>query len=411
MSNLAETVVAKGTIVVPENTATVEMPSIPDTPDSLLVQILRTKRRHGSPGDINFRMWLHKEVERRGYKPEILAEGCVMVRTDVKSDTLFSSHVDTCHGLAESDGSMQELAYDPTFGDILLAQGTTSGCLGADDGAGVYVMLKMIGAKVPGTYLFHTGEEQGGTGSRAVLTKHRDLLDNFSRAIAFDRAVQRGGKPEVIATQGGVACASVAAAEALCSALNTSGAIFEEPYVVSHGGSFTDTKVYIGVIPECFNVGVWYASQHTNKEWLNVAGLEQLVKACIAIKWDDLPVLRKPMVAPVFQPYVAPKGKKKGVANQNWQTSTPRKGQAYDPDFDDMDLPFAFAHSRSIPPVKPTVKAPTLLEEVAAYTLEECVEFVEADPTLASNLLMCLIAKSKGLDAELAILRNAMGVV
>lgn len=404
MSNLSETVIAKGSIVV--DTATVTMPPIPDTPDPLLVQILRTKRSHGSPGDVNFRLWLHKEVERRGYKPEILAEGCVMVRTDVKSDTLFSCHVDTRHGKAESDGTMQELAYDPTFGDILLAQGSTSGCLGADDGAGVYVMLKMIGAKVPGTYIFHTGEEVGGEGSRAVLAKHKTLLDEFSRAIAFDRAVQRGGKPEVVVTQGGVACASIPAGEALCKALNASGAIFEEPYVVSHGGSFTDTKVYIGVIPECFNVGVWYASQHTNKEWLNVAGLEQLVQACLVIKWDELPVVRKPVV------YTPPPKQKKGTKNgmiPNWQTRSFPPYGGYDPDFDGFD----FDHRTSdLPKSKPksSAKIPTLLEEVAEFTLVECEDWVTSDPEQASNLLAYLIAKTNGQETELACLRRSLGV-
>lgn len=379
-------------------------PPVPDKPDPLLVTILRTKRAHGSAGDTNFRLWLHKEIERSGAKLEILAEGCIMVRTDLKSDTLFSCHVDTCHGQRESDGGAQDLAYDPGFGDILLAEGSTSGCLGADDGAGIYIMLKMIKAKVPGSYLFHTGEEQGGVGSRAVLVKHKPLLENFSRAIAFDRAVQRGGAPEVIITQGGQACASVEAGQALCTALNKSGAIFEKDYIISHGGSFTDTKVYKSVIDECFNLGVFYAAQHSNREWLNVAGLEQLLQACLVIKWDDLPVIRKPVPDTVYQQpaqqktYKAPNGAYQGHLDdqQDFREWFQQGGNAQPP-----------AKNKKVTGFP---KAPSVIEELDVWTRDDIQAVCEESPEVAAALIAALYAKVKAAKAEVETLQTFIGL-
>lgn len=368
-----------------------DMP-VPEKPDDLLVSILRTKRAHLSQGDTNFRLWLHSHFKKLGVQFEILAEGCILVRTDVKSDTLFSCHIDTCHNHAESNGTFQDLAYDPTFGDILLGQGSTSACLGADDGAGIYIMLKMIEAKVPGSYLFHTGEERGGIGAYAVLAKHKTLLEDFSRAIAFDRAVQRDGEPEVIITQGGTPCASVEAGKALCDALNKSGAVFQKPYVVSYKGSFTDTKVYKSIIAECINVGVWYAAQHTPKEWLSVAGLEQLLKACLTIQWDELPVKRIPVAdTPAY------KGGYGGY-----------KGSLFDDD--NWDAPKQKPKAMPKKPTLPSTIGLSLLEEVETYKLDDMIALCEESPTEAASLMLVLKAKLDGAKAELEATYTMLGV-
>src|SRR3546814_16306749 len=60
--------------------------------------------------------------------------------------------------------------------------------LGADDGAGLWIMLGMIAAACPGLYLFHRGEEQGCLGSRWIERHTPELLANIDAAIAFDRA-------------------------------------------------------------------------------------------------------------------------------------------------------------------------------------------------------------------------------
>lgn len=364
---------------------------IPATPNPLLTSILRTKRCHGSPGDTNFRMWLHKRLEALGFKPALMAEGTLVAVTDEKSDTLFSCHVDTCHTLAESDGSFQDIVYDSAFGDVLLSTDSKSACLGADDGAGIYVMLRMIEAKVPGTYIFNVGEEKGGIGARAMVAKHKDFFDNFSRAVAFDRAIQRSGVHEVIVTQGGSACASLKAGQALCAALNATKAVFEEDYQVSHNGSFTDTKVFAELVPECFNIGVFYAQQHTPKEWLNAAGLEQLVIACCEIKWDDLPVERKAEPAYKAPPKAAP------------------KPHYYDPMGQGA---FGFGAGARTPPAPPArqkpVVYPSLLEEMETYTYTDISDICEDNPEAAAKLIISLYTKLRAAQTEVESLSTIL---
>lgn len=384
------TVVAKGEIVSTEGgkaiDTVIDVP-IPTKPDEMLISILRTKRAHMSKGDFNFRAWLTLQLQRFGFPPTILVEGCLLVRTDPKSDTLFSCHIDTCHNTADSDDlTGQDLAYDPAFGDILLPHGTKSSCLGADDGAGVYVMLRMIQAKVPGSYLFHTGEERGGIGSYAVLRSKTAILDEFSRAIAFDRAVQRGENPEVIHTQGGRSCASLEATTALCAALNKSTAIFEKPYIPSAKGSFTDTRVYADVIPECFNVGVFYARQHTPQEWLNVAGLEQLVKACLEVKWDELPTVRKPAPEPATP--------KPGLGFTGWEPQgKPKKSKG---------------KSELQPAVKPIQLS--FAAEIESMTFKELEQMAYEDPEVVARMVVYLRTRLAGAEAELDSFRFLLEV-
>ena len=386
-------------------------PEIPEQPNPLLVSILRTKRAHTSAGDINFRLWLHAYLEQiTGKKPQIWEEGCVVVQTDTKSDTLFSCHMDTVHSNAESNGSFQDLAYDPTFGHIVLAPGSTSGCLGADDGAGIYVLLRMIESKVPGSYIFHTGEERGGIGATAMLAKRKDWLDNFSRAIAFDRAVQQQDSPEVICSQGGVPCASLQFGGALVDALNAHSALFADDWVISHKGTFTDTKVYRGVIPECVNLGVFYARQHSPQEFLDVAHLESLVTAACKIKWDDLKATRKPE-ADAIPAYSYKKGKQnsyKGasmVSEDEYWENLYRERMAGTL----AKTPAPAVPAKKVPPPEPTVLSPLdYLDELDSYTKADYLSLVEDTPDMAAAVLAVLVAKYKASIAELDVLHAFM---
>jgi hypothetical protein len=59
--------------------------------------------------------------------------------------------------------------------------------LGADDGAGIALLLRMIDNKIPGSYIFHLREEIGGTCAKGMAMHHSDFLVKFDRAITFDR--------------------------------------------------------------------------------------------------------------------------------------------------------------------------------------------------------------------------------
>jgi hypothetical protein len=66
----------------------------------------------------------------------------------------------------------------------------------------------MITAGVPGTYIFHSGEEVGGVGSEHIAETM--VLTKFKRAIEFDRR----GKSSVIISMGWTDTCSLEFAEA-----------------------------------------------------------------------------------------------------------------------------------------------------------------------------------------------------
>lgn len=348
-------------------------PDAPEMPDQLLLRILSSKRAHGSVGDTNFRMWLTAELKTLGTEPEILTKGEGTITVSLgKSKTLFSCHIDTVHSVEESDGSHQKLNYDSTMGHIFLGkptEGPVSGCLGADDGAGIYLMLKMIQAGVPGTYIFHTGEERGGIGSRATLQNYGDMLKKFSRAIAFDRP----NDFEVITHQGGFRCASDEAGNFIVDSFKKAGLA----YSLSDRGVFTDTKIYAGVIPECFNLGVAYYQQHSADEYLDVVHLEELLKACIATDWEKMPVVRKPAEPTNF-------GKPK---------------MPFPTNFGKPKVPFPTAKGPD-KSKKVAFTAFEVLDEFDMYKEDEIRLLCEEDPEVAYRVMMLMYGRLKSAETE-----------
>lgn len=259
--------------------------------DPMLVKILSWVRPHGSDPELAFCNWVRATIEKAGFQPSIRAGGCITVtipRKDGKtSNVLFSCHVDTVHS-SPGDGK-QGIVYDPTFEHIFLNKlgvNVQGSCLGADDGAGVWLLLKMIRNEKPGTYIFHRGEERGGIGANAMLSSCKDWLGQFDLAVAFDRA----DNFEIITHQGGQRCASDKFGNALIEQLANHG----RKYELSTRGTFTDTKVYRKIIPECINVGVGYKFQHGPDEYLDYRHLTTLLDAVLDVDWDALPVDRDP---------------------------------------------------------------------------------------------------------------------
>ena len=200
--------------------------------------------------------------------------------------TLFSCHTDTA-GRSEEPHKLGRRIDRSTI--ITVVQGD---CLGADDGAGVWLLLQMIDAGVPGTYIFHRGEERGGIGSSGIASYHKNFLARYKRAIAFDRR----GTYSVITHQGFGRCCSDAFATKLAEELTTASGdrYFFAP---DNTGVFTDTANYTDVIPECTNVSVGYYSEHTANEMLDLEYLYALRDACLALDWEALPTERNPSVA------------------------------------------------------------------------------------------------------------------
>lgn len=363
-------------------------------PDQLLLKILSTRRRHTSDGDVKFRLWLFAYIKALGLDPKIVVEGNILVEVDPKSTVLFSCHMDTVHSMNESnDRKPQELMYDPVFGHLFLADQKDSSCLGGDDGVGVYIMLRMLEAKVKGKYIFHTGEEVGGVGSSSFVKNSAAYLEDIEQVVAFDRAVYDDANPEVILSQRGGRCASDEYGNELAKRLNLTK--FDKPYVISHKGVFTDSANYSRVVPECVNLGCFYVNQHTPREVVDVFGVERLAEAACAIDWSTLPIKRQ-LQAPQPQSYNGYNGQP-----GSWR------------DVDDYDVPGFGKHKSDKKQQQKPLVLPTawesIFEEFDSFGPDDWEGYVDNDPISASRVMALLHAKMRGLEHAQTLLAKFIG--
>lgn len=194
-----------------------------------------------------------------------------------ESRTIFASHLDT----VSRDYVDVKHVID---GDFIKTDGKTT--LGADDKAGVTVMLWMIKNQVPGLYYFFMGEEVGCIGS-GLASKTKFSLD-YDRILSFDRR----GTGSIITHQSCGRSCSDSFADALCEELNFLGM----EYIKDSGGVYTDSAEFADDIKECTNISVGYYKEHTNTESQDIAHLTKLAEACISVNWETLPTERDPMV-------------------------------------------------------------------------------------------------------------------
>lgn len=258
----------------------------------MLLNILELMRPSGSATEQHFaEVWLPTTLKRFGRVAEKDRYGNLWVTLNDANEnlpvTMFSSHTDTVH---MHDGK-QRLTYDDTKYH-LFAGDPMSNCLGADDGTGVWLMLHMIENNIPGIYVFHRDEECGGGGSSFAAKNEAARFVGVKHCVAFDRK----GYSDIITHQGGTRTCSAAFATELAKHL--------PGYAPCDGGSFTDSKNYRKVIPECTNLAVGYFSQHTSKEYQDLKfAIDLATKLCL-VPWQTLPSARDPSVeetAPAFR--------------------------------------------------------------------------------------------------------------
>jgi hypothetical protein len=191
----------------------------------------------------------------------------------------WSCHTDTVH----SQHGKQRIVYNKNKGTIHLSQSeTNASCLGADDTAGVWLMLEMIRANKPGLYIFHRAEEIGGLGSDYIAKKTPELLDGIKAIIALDRK----GTSSIITHQMGGRCASEAFSESLANQLIG--------YRSDSTGTFTDSANYMGLVSECSNLSVGYESAHSKAESLDYFHLLALRESLLALDYSKLAFERIP---------------------------------------------------------------------------------------------------------------------
>jgi hypothetical protein len=197
-----------------------------------------------------------------------------------ESDVMFTSHLDT----ATSAYTKVNHVID---GSIIKTDGTS--ILGADDKAGVTVMLNMIEKQVPGLYYFFLGEEVGCVGSKKVAEKQKvEKIPYINKVISFDRR----GTDSIITFQASSRCCSDKFGEELSKRLNEVESTFK--YKNDPTGVYTDSAQFVKIYPECTNISVGYYSEHTFSERQDIEHLAKLAEACTKIDWNTLPVERDP---------------------------------------------------------------------------------------------------------------------
>ena len=257
-------------------------------PIDRLLNILTYRRQHDSEGEREFAQTYFKDFKTlKNEQGEILAYLYENHNKKAKTNILWSAHIDTMHN-STPELITQEVFID-AFGTAFVDQ--ASDCLGADDGAGVFLMLEMIDANVEGTYIFHRGEERGGWGSSQIAELHADYIKQFTHAVAFDRR----GNTSIITHQRGGRCASDDIGSALIK-------LFGKDFQLDTTGIYTDTAEYAHLVPECLNISIGYNSEHTSNETLDTNHVLRMRDTILAYDWtrQSLPVSRKPAPLEIY---------------------------------------------------------------------------------------------------------------
>ena len=197
--------------------------------------------------------------------------------------TMFTCHLDT------ACSKQQKVTHVQTH-NMIKTDGKT--ILGADDKAGMVVILTMIQNKVPGLYYFFLGEEVGCIGSGHLSRNWEDVgfSKHINKVVSFDRR----GNGSVITHQFYGRCCSDEFAEELSTRLSsTSEELKLRP---DDTGVLTDSAQFMGIVSECTNISVGYYREHTTSESQDIEYLQKLCKVVCKINWENLPVMRDPLL-------------------------------------------------------------------------------------------------------------------
>jgi hypothetical protein len=198
----------------------------------------------------------------------------------------FTSHCDTVSDDTES--LYHPLKYNKAR-DILFR--TDGNCLGADDGTGIWIMLNMIDAKVPGLYCFFLDEETGRQGSEWSWANDTYRYDFIDTVISFDRKDTK----DIIGRQRGTRCCSDEFQTALAQVLSSEA--YGISFKINALGSFTDSATFMDDLAECTNISVGYDKQHSAQETQLVHFASDLMRTLQLVGHlfhDKLPVVRDP---------------------------------------------------------------------------------------------------------------------
>lgn len=239
-----------------------------------LVQILSWKRFEGTESQREF---CTRYLEPVFGPPD--PDGNYIYDSGHNSRVCFMAHHDTVH-----KGSGKQKIGINKDGHLYSKD---SNCLGADDGTGIWLILEMIRARVPGLYIIHAGEEHGCIGSSALARKRPEAVNGIDCAISLDRK----GTDSIITHQMGSRTCSDEFAWSLANILGSVGANMSPDPT----GSFTDSNEYAHIIHECTNLSVGYYNQHSKIETQDPAFALRLLDALVKADWAKLRIIRDPL--------------------------------------------------------------------------------------------------------------------
>jgi len=212
-----------------------------------------------------------------GYQEDGL--GNYYIQIGENPSTMFTCHLDT----ADREQTKVKHVFD---GNIIRTDGKS--ILGADDKAGMTVILYMIQKKVPGLYYFFIGEEVGCIGSRKLAdtwTK-TEFYKYVKKVVSFDRR----GTDSIITYQMFGRCCSDEFAQELADRMNATGNRMKMR--LDNTGILTDSAKFVKLVPECTNISVGYQNEHTGKESQDIEFLQRLCNTVVKVDWETLPVKR-----------------------------------------------------------------------------------------------------------------------
>lgn len=261
--------------------------------NNVLMTAVTTPRPYGSLGDKAFRQWLEVKLTdwaAMGGAHTVQIDDIGNIWALSGSNVLITCHSDTAHYFNKRTGLIQQsvvLRPEPSTSNTMLLLGNgETGCLGADDAAGMALACALVRAGKPYDIVIYVGEERGGVGSSWSAQNEENAYRKYDMAIALDRR----GTSDVITHQGGRRTASDVFADALAKRLSGKGLSLKP----SDEGIFTDTDVIAHLVPECTNISVGYYNEHTPHETLDLAHFRRLWEALYATELRSLPVSRKP---------------------------------------------------------------------------------------------------------------------
>lgn len=214
-----------------------------------------------------------------GYQKD--EHGNFFLKIGDKPTTMFTCHLDTaCRKQERVNHVFRKNNFVGTDGKTIL---------GADDKAGMVVLLSLIEKQVPGLYYFFIGEEVGCVGSSALSRTwlKTEFSEYITKCVSFDRR----GTDSVITEQLYGRCASDEFATELSNRLNGVGGFTFSP---DPTGVLTDSINFMDFVPECTNISVGYYNEHGGSELQDLSFLKRLCKAVCEIDWETLPIIRNP---------------------------------------------------------------------------------------------------------------------